>query len=766
MTREQAKQIVYERFKQSLKPDKSGKGYICPVCKKSGTGKNGTGITENPKSPNHFTCWTGCFTNADAIFITAQQLGIQFTGDKKNNFEVMKEVFSQYGIDITAIQGSECPQSNVNGQGGIITTPETSTPQNKPKANYTTYVKTDNQTSKDKQYGAETDTTPIQDSEYPQSNVNGQGNINTTLRANLQQNEPKVDYTAYIKMASQKFKDSAAEIYINNRGISSEIAERFLLGYSESEYFPDKQNHPALIIPVGTGFYIKRNIENGERFSNVKGGASNLFNNKPLTNQQNTPVFITESAIDAMSVIEVGGEAVGLNSTSNTDLLIRLIDDLENLPPLILCLDTDDAGDKATEKLVKAFKERNLRFMDGRFIIENCNTYGMDKKTNLKDLNAALMENRNIFIDSIDKAKRQALNILPAELEEYEKQNVAGCFAEFKNKIKSSNDIHIPTGFENLDNVFDGGLYSGLYFIGAVSSLGKTTFCLQLADQIARQKQDVLVFSLEMAKNELIAKSISRLTFMNALNQNIKTKNAKTIRGITDGHRWVNYSGTELDLINESMEEYETQIAPHIWIFEGIGDVGVNEVREKVNRHISLKGRKPLVLIDYVQILSPFDFRATDKQNTDKAVLELKRISRDFDISVLCISSLNRESYTEPISMKAFKESGAIEYGSDVLLGLQYNGMDYDESENDKSRLKRIRTIIKDYEQNAARGGGIDIQLKVLKNRNGKKGNSINFVFYPMFNYFTEFKSDFSDINDFQEIEETTPFEINPNNVM
>lgn len=540
------------------------------------------------------------------------------------------------------------------------------------------------------------------------------------------------------------------------------------MGYSESEYFPDKQNHPALIIPVGTEFYIKRNIESGERFSNVKGGASNLFNSKPLTNQQNTPVFITESAIDAMSIIEVGGEAVGLNSTSNTDLLIRLIDGLENLPPFILCLDTDDAGDKATEKLINAFKERNLRFMDGRFIIKNCdNTYGTDKKTSLKDLNAALIENRNIFIDSIDKAKCQALNILPSKLEEYEKQNIAGCFAEFKNNIKASSSIQaIPTGFENLDNIFDGGLYSGLYFIGAVSSLGKTTFCLQLADQIARQKQDVLIFSLEMAKNELIAKSISRLTFMNTLSQNIGTSNAKTARGITDGHRWANYNDKEICLINESMNEYEKQIAPHIWIFEGVGDVGVNEIREKVSRHIALKGQKPLVLIDYVQILAPFDFRATDKQNTDKAVLELKRISRDFNISVLCISSLNRESYTEPISMKAFKESGAIEYGSDVLLGLQYNGMDYDESENDKSRLKRIRTMIKDCERYAAKGGGIDIQLKVLKNRNGKKGNSINFVFYPMFNYFKESNNDFSEINDFKEIEEETRFEVNPNNFM
>ena len=103
--------------------------------------------------------------------------------------------------------------------------------------------------------------------------------------------------------------------------------------------------------------------------------------------------------------------------------------------------------------------------------------------------------------------------------------------------------------------------------------------------------------------------------------------------------------------------------------------------------------------------------------------------------------------------MRAFKESGAIEYGSDVLLGLQYSGMDYDDGETEKTRFKRIRSLIKDYEQLATKGKGIDIQLKVLKNRNGKKGTSINFSFYPMFNYFSE--------SDFKEVDEPTPFDMN-----
>ncbi|MCL2355466.1 MAG: DnaB helicase C-terminal domain-containing protein, partial [Oscillospiraceae bacterium] len=66
----------------------------------------------------------------------------------------------------------------------------------------------------------------------------------------------------------------------------------------------------------------------------------------------------------------------------------------------------------------------------------------------------------------------------------------------------------IPTGFKNLDDALDGGLREGLYVLGAVPSLGKTTFALQIADYIAKQGRDVLIYSLEMTKIRLTARSI------------------------------------------------------------------------------------------------------------------------------------------------------------------------------------------------------------------------------------------------------------------
>ena len=142
-------------------------------------------------------------------------------------------------------------------------------------------------------------------------------------------------------------------------------------------------------------------------------------------------------------------------------------------------------------------------------------------------------------------------------------------------------------------------------------------------------------------------------------------------------------------------------------------------------------------MIDYLQIISPADSHATDKQNTDRAVLELKRPSRDYSLPVIGISSFNRDNYYSPVNLASFKESGAIEYSSDVLIGLQYYGMDYQEGEAEKARDKRIRELVKDQMTAGKHGKAQKLQVKVLKNRNGCKGSSL-IDFYPMFNYFAE----------------------------
>ena len=63
--------------------------------------------------------------------------------------------------------------------------------------------------------------------------------------------------------------------------------------------------------------------------------------------------------------------------------------------------------------------------------------------------------------------------------------------------------------------------------------------------------------------------------------------------------------------------------------------------------------------------------------------------------------------------------------------------MDYQEGETEKAREKRIRELVKDQMAAGKHGKAQNLQVKVLKNRNGCKGSAL-IDFYPMFNYFEE----------------------------
>ena len=103
MDREQARQYIIERSKDHLTPDRSGKGFICPICG-SGSESHGTGITT--KDGVHFTCWAGCFTNADIIDIIGLETGATDYNSK------LQAAAAEYGITIDSYHRST-PQQDL-----------------------------------------------------------------------------------------------------------------------------------------------------------------------------------------------------------------------------------------------------------------------------------------------------------------------------------------------------------------------------------------------------------------------------------------------------------------------------------------------------------------------------------------------------------------------------------------------------------------------------------------------------------------------------
>lgn len=519
------------------------------------------------------------------------------------------------------------------------------------------------------------------------------------------------DYTDYFLQANRNIGNTD---YLQNRGLTAATIERFKLGYEENfNKGTGGSTWKVIVIPTTKYTYTVRNTDAAADKKNRirKVGNNVLFNVGSLAGS--SPVFIVEGELDALSIIEAGGEAVSLGSTANYHKFVKYLQERDIKAPLIaIALDNDEDGKKTADNIIK-----DLGDYKKAAVVNLPEVYG-----DFKDANDMLMHDKQGLIDAVNEVN----NILNHEKEklseEYQKNNVASHIGDFLDGIKASvNTPFIPTGFSELDKAMDGGLYEGLYIVGAISSLGKTTYIMQIADQIARGGNDVLIFSLEMARSEIMAKSISRLTMLNCLEKNYSYKLAKTSRGITTGKRYENYSQEEKDLIHKCVLQY-AEYGSRIYIAEGIGDIGVDQVKEAVKTHISITGNKPIVIIDYLQILSPYDMKASDKQNTDKAVLELKRLSRDYKIPVIGISSLNRQNYNAPISMEAFKESGAIEYSSDVLIGMQLKGVGSKDFDVNMAKKRHPR----------------DVEVVILKNRNGSTGNKIDYEYYSMFNYFRE----------------------------
>lgn len=514
---------------------------------------------------------------------------------------------------------------------------------------------------------------------------------------------------------------------INNtdyhRGLSAATLERFNIGYMKpwADPRPGKtaQLPEALIIPTGASSYIARNADKAADPKNKvrKVGESRLFNFDPAKLHASGAAFIVEGEIDAMSIEEAGFYCIGIGGTGNARKLLEAVTaEKEGVKRVFyVALDNDQAGQQAGLKLFQGLEEA------GFYAVYLSNLYG-----NCKDANELLQKDPQELRQRIEETLKKDP---PDIIELYKRQHSAQTYLvkTFFGDIWKAATPAIKTGFKELDEALDGGLYEGLYSIGAASSTGKTTFVLQIADQIAEQQQtDVLIFTLEQATGELIAKSISRNTYKLAKQKGLPESAPKTERGITDTARYQNYREEEKRLINDAESNYYGY-ADKIYIFEGVGDIGAEQVRAAVKRHIETTDRRPVVIVDYLQLLAPLDVRMSDKQAVDKNVLELKRLSRDYKLPIILISSINRANYKNAITLEAFKESGAIEFTSDIAIGLQYRGIeDGEDGENKRIRQENEQQDIK------------EIEAIILKNRHGRRGTRLLYKYRAMFNYFEE----------------------------
>jgi replicative DNA helicase len=472
-------------------------------------------------------------------------------------------------------------------------------------------------------------------------------------------------------------------------------------------------------------------------------------------------VIIVEGEIDALSIYDLKPDhpelkrlqVIALSGIPNTKLLEQ---SLEAMPEkgradygFIVALDNDDPGQQASTK-VEAFLTRlGFAYTTSRFVSKP-----------YKDANEALAGDRESLASSlkaiVENFEELAKDEPSKRADDYRAESSA------KNTLDSLlSDINAPdnkeplqTQIESLDRLFDYDMGKGLLTIGATTGLGKTTFALQLADQIAQTSdRDILYFPLEMKGSTLIARSISRLTYLNELE--LKEHDlARTANEVMQGRRYKGftykthefkpYSSDVLSLISTSIDQYKT-FASKIFFMKPEKEPSYTgkEIAELVKKHIAITKRKPIVVVDYLQIMKPEE-GLDPRQATDTNLATLKALSDNEGLLVILISSVSRANYNMPIDTASFKESGTIEYTCDYLAGLDLSLFDTQEMKdlNPSKDIKEIRQKVQDAQKSDPdqRYKYREITFTILKNRSGVTGGKAKFHYYPAFNTFVPLK--------------------------
>ncbi|MBQ1921620.1 MAG: hypothetical protein II188_03755, partial [Ruminococcus sp.] len=199
----------------------------------------------------------------------------------------------------------------------------------------------------------------------------------------------------------------------------------------------------------------------------------------------------------------------------------------------------------------------------------------------------------------------------------------------------------IKTGFNTLDEMLGGGLASGLNVLGAKPGSGKTSLVLQMAEHFSSRGVPVLYFSLEMSRNQINAKSLNRNLWRELSKPEMK-KERKLFSGITSRDfifRDLRGDGENDRKRFEFLDEHVRKTAEHnlacLYVIEpgrnfenAVFKGSVSEIKGIIKNFIPFckehhRNRQPVVIIDYLQIVSSNKEYATERQNVDAVIHEL-----------------------------------------------------------------------------------------------------------------------------------------------
>lgn len=623
MDRKTAAQEIRTRISCTDYLEKSKSGmYCCPFCG-SGKGEKGTGALK-VYDTNTFTCHA-CNKSGDVIDLYRQTTGADYS-------TALKDLAQQCGISLDGPHRSSAAE-DFAPQGSTKTPPA----------------------GKAAQRAAET---PI---------------------------EGTADYTAYYDACKERIDSAEGEAgreYLQRRGVLGAALYHgagfdpaadpaSAPGAMGNEYRPHPC--PRIILPCSPGHYVARRIDGGKELKALnparsKGAAAPaIWNEKALYAQEVQEIFVVEGIFDALSIIEAGAEAIALNSGNNAEKLAKRLEQATTQATLILCPDNDqNERTRATMQQHFANLAEGLTRLHISFLTADINN-------GCKDANEALCADYYAFRDAVMQAREDARAHRAAireaaQREERERQQRtgAGMIEDFLQTVKTRKYEPVPTGITDIDRAIGGGfLRQQLILLGAAPGAGKTSLAQWIFEGMAKKGKPCLYLNLEMSRDQMLARSISRIAAQNG--DRIKATD------ILQGYKW---TLEQEEAVAIAADRYRREIAPQmIYNPDGVTadlDSILEYIEAEAQRAEAAEMPVPAVVLDYLQIVRGRE-REDDVAIIKRAMGSLKDFAIRHNTFVFVIMANNRASNrTGDVTQESGRDSSALEYGADIQLGLAY----------------------------------------------------------------------------------------------
>lgn len=282
---------------------------------------------------------------------------------------------------------------------------------------------------------------------------------------------------------------------------------------------------------------------------------------------------------------------------------------------------------------------------------------------------------------SLKELIEEAESSLFAVSQQHVKQSVVSLETILSESFDRLDDLHkdskkirgVPTGYTDIDNVLAGLQKSDLFILAARPSMGKTAFVLNLAHNVAVQsKESVLVFSLEMSKEQLVDRLLAMESGVSA---------------------WSLRTGNLTDADFEKLSHAMGTLSEAPIFIDDTPGITISDMRTKARREAH---QRPLglIIVDYLQLMSggsKFGGDGNRVQEISEISRGLKGIARELNVPLIALSQLSRsvESRSPQIPQLAdLRESGSIEQDADVVAFIYRE--DYYNPETDRTNITDI----------------------------------------------------------------------------